>query len=153
MCFSMLTFMNVLAPSKGSIFWNSIRRHWRWIWGRCSNWADSQHLSPHTSSQLTQCANFTPSPHEEKSECEFQRPNLKQRKESSFSKNICRKERKTNVFEDLVTYPGPPQNEDEIHMFFKAMAVTVKKFQKQEKEDAFWRPSNKNARQLSFWNH
>ncbi|CAD7082302.1 unnamed protein product [Hermetia illucens] len=93
----------------------------------------SQHLSPHTSSQLTQRTNSTPSPHEERSELEFQRPNPKQRKESSVLQKYLleRKEDRKHLkrcLEDLLAYPGPPQNENEIDMFFKAMAATVKQF-------------------------
>ncbi|CAD7079329.1 unnamed protein product [Hermetia illucens] len=45
---------------------------------------------------------------------------LLERKEDRKHLKIC--------LEDLVAYSGPPQNENEIDMFFKAMASTVKQF-------------------------
>ncbi|XP_039275596.1 uncharacterized protein LOC111061330 isoform X1 [Nilaparvata lugens] len=93
----------------------------------------SQELSPHTSSQHTEQTNTTPSQHEKRSELEFHRRNPKQRKDSSVLQKYLqeRKEDRNHLkrcLEGLMTYPGPPQNETEIDMFFKTMAATVKKF-------------------------
>lgn len=93
----------------------------------------SQHSSRHELSENTQTGTSAPSPDGQTSDSAFRPTNAKTRKESVvLNKYLLERQQDREHFkgciEDLMKYPGPQENENEIDMFFKTMAATVKKF-------------------------
>ncbi len=94
----------------------------------------TQGSSRQGSAHQTEAGSTTPSLESEGSDdAVFRRPKSKIRKENFFLQQFMKDRQKDRehfkrCIEDLVAHPGPQENENEIDMFFKTMAATVKKF-------------------------
>lgn len=92
----------------------------------------SPHSSCQGSYQFTQIGTSTPSADGQRSDSAVSRPLSKTRKESvSLQKYLTERQQDRGHFkrciEDLMAHPEP-KNDDDIDLFFKTMAATVRKF-------------------------